>query len=73
MDATDARVEQHLGQHLSCDSPDDSQSSVNIRAFPAFPQERCEVRMAMCAELAMDRLTRDFRKTAAVFALLDDL
>jgi len=31
---------------FSRDSPDDSQTGVNIRAFPAFPQDRREAQMA---------------------------
>jgi len=31
---------------LDLDSPDESQTGVNIRAFPAFPQDSREVRTA---------------------------
>jgi hypothetical protein len=33
-------------KHFSRDSPDESQTGVNIRAFPAFPQDSREVRTA---------------------------
>ena len=37
---------------LDLDSPDESQTGVNIRAFPAFPQDRREVRTVLARRAA---------------------
>jgi len=52
----------YIRSHFNRDSPDDCRSAVNIRAFPAFLQDRGEVQTATRTSGSPNELLRELEK-----------